>query len=546
MSPVFQIKNLKTRARILLLVTLAGMPALLLTIYEAMERRQAAERQARGEITRLVRLAALQQWQVIEGVRQMLLASSQIVSTLQNDPQRCRQFFAGLLAKNQQTFHAVGLFRADGELHCDARLTQNKANASDRSYFQLAKATGQFAVGAYQLGRVSGMQGVNFAYPIMDSENNVTAVTFAAMDLSSVARMAEATSLPSGAILNVVDQNGVVLARKPARGELVGQKLRNRRAMERLFSGTHGVFQAKDIVDVERLFAYEAVTQNPDGSYPIRVMISVPLDAVFADANKVLIRDVAGIVLATLFLLVGAWYGAELFVLRRIRALLRAAERVRAGDLNARTGIPYGREELGQVAQSFDEMAQALQRRDLELRELAITDPLTGLYNRRRLDELLPRELARGMRSGESVAVILIDLDYFKQVNDKFGHDTGDKVLMAVGKLLRGKVRGSDIACRYGGEEFALVLHETGIEAARRRAEDIRTAVNRLEIIALEKGGPENSTVKITASLGIAVFPQHGEDPEDLLRSADEALYEAKGAGRNRVVVSGVKGETPA
>jgi diguanylate cyclase (GGDEF)-like protein len=529
-------KNLKTRARILILVTLAGLPALLLTVYEAVERRQAAERQARGEITRLVRLAALQEWQVIEGVRQMLVASAQVVSTLKDDPARCNGFFVNLLAQNRETFHSMGVIDLDGRLACGSRTGKVTASASDRSYFLLAKDTGKFAVGEYQIGRVSRLEGISFGYPIADADGKVTAVAFAAMELTSLKRMADSVPLPAGGILNVLDKNGVILARKPEPSGRLGEKLRNAPVVKKLFSARQGVFEAKGTDGIGRVFAHEVVIQNPDGGYPIRVMVSVPLEQVFADADKALVRDVLGILLATAFLLVGAWYGTELFVLRKIRALLRAADRVRAGDLNARTGLPHGREELGQIARSFDEMAEALQRRERELREQAITDPLTGLYNRRRLDELLPRELARAARAGESVAVIIVDLDRFKRINDEFGHETGDRVLTAVGELFRTKVRGSDIACRYGGEEFALVLHETGREAARRRAEDLRAAINRLHLVQ-----PGQRAFRITASLGVALFPQHGEDPDDLLRAADEALYAAKGAGRNRVVLSGAE-----
>ena len=258
----------------------------------------------------------------------------------------------------------------------------------------------------------------------------------------------------------------------------------------------------------------------------------MPLNEVFADANRALIRDLIGFIVAILSLLLGAWYGAGLFVLRKIEALVGAAARMRSGDLNARTGIRYGEEELSQLARAFDDMAQALQQRERDLREQAITDPLTGLYNRRYLRELLQRELVRGARAGESIALILMDVDHFKHINDTFGHEAGDIVLTAVGALLRKNVRGSDIACRYGGEEFALVLPETGAESAQRRAEDIRLALGQLELKHLGK-----RIGKITASLGIALFPVHGEDMDSLLRVADEALYDAKGAGRDRVVV---------
>jgi len=154
------------------------------------------------------------------------------------------------------------------------------------------------------------------------------------------------------------------------------------------------------------------------------------------------------------------------------------------------------------------------------------------LYNRRYLNESLPRELARSGRSRTPVAVMLIDLDHFKRINDSFGHEAGDIVLTAMGALLKEKVRGSDIACRYGGEEFALILPETEEEAAARRAEDIRLAISAIQ---LTHGGKPLG--KVTASFGIALFPDHAGDTDSLLRAADVALYAAKGAGRNRVVV---------
>jgi diguanylate cyclase (GGDEF)-like protein len=134
------------------------------------------------------------------------------------------------------------------------------------------------------------------------------------------------------------------------------------------------------------------------------------------------------------------------------------------------------------------------------------------------------------------VAVMLIDLDRFKRINDSFGHEAGDVVLKAIAALLKGKVRGSDIACRYGGEEFALILPETGLDAAVRRAEDIRLAIAGLGLSYAEK-----PMGRITASFGIALFPNHGEHTDTLLRVADMALYAAKGAGRNRVVVGPVE-----
>jgi diguanylate cyclase (GGDEF)-like protein len=538
---VHDMTNLRTRTRILVLVILAALPALILTVYSAVERRGSEERQARAELTRLVKLAAMQQWQVIESARQMMVASSQILLTLLEDRQRCTRYFANLLAQNRNSYHAMGLFDENGELFCNAVTWRDRVYSGDRLYFRLARETGRFAVGEYQIGRVTGKAGINFGFPVKDAENRVRGVAFAGLDLDNLARMAEATPLPPEGILSVIDVKGTVLARKPALKERVGQKLWNPQVIDSILAGSEGILEAKGEDGVDWLLAHQVVYKNPDGAFPLRVLITVPMSQVFAEANRALIRDLLGILLATVFLLVGVWFGAEWLMLRKFRALLRAAERMQGGDLRARTGIRYGEEELSQLAQAFDDMAGALQQREQRLQEQAISDPLTGLYNRRYLSEFLPRELARSGRNATPVAVILIDLDHFKRVNDTFGHEAGDIVLTAVGNLLKANVRGSDIACRYGGEEFALILPETDVDAAARRAEGIR-----MQISVLKLGHAGKPLGKVTASFGIAMFPDHAQDTDELLRVADVALYAAKGAGRNRVLVgmrNGVESE---
>lgn len=174
------------------------------------------------------------------------------------------------------------------------------------------------------------------------------------------------------------------------------------------------------------------------------------------------------------------------------------------------------------------ELEKALQN----VREQAITDPLTGLLNRRYLLEYLPREVIRARRSGTSLAVIMIDLDHFKEVNDRFGHEAGDRVLKEVATQLQAYVRGSDIACRYGGEEFVFVLPSTTLESARRRAEDLRLAIKHLEL----KAG-DHAIGTLTASLGVVLYPDHATGADALISASDNLLYEAKNTGRDRVVI---------
>jgi diguanylate cyclase (GGDEF)-like protein len=166
------------------------------------------------------------------------------------------------------------------------------------------------------------------------------------------------------------------------------------------------------------------------------------------------------------------------------------------------------------------------------MRSLSIRDPLTGLFNRRYMEEVLVQELHRSTRNKTQLAVIMIDIDHFKKFNDEFGHDGGDAVLRALGAFLKKHVRGSDIACRYGGEEFLLVLSPSAAEGARQRAEKIREDARHL---SLSHAGADLGA--ITLSLGIALFPDHGAEGAAVVKAADLALYEAKRSGRNRVVM---------
>jgi diguanylate cyclase (GGDEF)-like protein len=167
------------------------------------------------------------------------------------------------------------------------------------------------------------------------------------------------------------------------------------------------------------------------------------------------------------------------------------------------------------------------------LRRQSIRDPLTGLFNRRYMEESLERELRRAARNQRTLGAIMIDMDHFKRFNDSFGHDAGDTLLKALGALLQESSRKDDIACRYGGEEFTLILPEASIEATSQRAEHLRQRVKNL---SLEYRG--QSLGQVTLSLGVAAFPQHGLTSDGLLRAADSALYQAKREGRDRVVVS--------
>lgn len=174
-----------------------------------------------------------------------------------------------------------------------------------------------------------------------------------------------------------------------------------------------------------------------------------------------------------------------------------------------------------------------LQRTKEELRQLAITDGLTGLYNYRYFKEQLLQELKRAQRHSLNISVVMIDIDHFKQYNDKNGHPAGDVVLKDIARLLRDNIRNIDLAARYGGEEFSLILIETDKPSAKIVSEKIRKLVEDYGF-AYESSQPDG---KLTISTGVAKFPEDGEDFDTLVSKADQRLYRAKEAGRNLIFV---------
>ena len=169
-----------------------------------------------------------------------------------------------------------------------------------------------------------------------------------------------------------------------------------------------------------------------------------------------------------------------------------------------------------------------------QLRDQSIRDVLTGLFNRRYMLETCRREFSRAARTDQSISILSIDIDHFKKYNDNHGHDAGDLVLRAVGNCLENLFRNEDIPCRFGGEEFVVILPGADADAALRRAEQLRSKVEDIVVRYLEKNLP-----RITVSIGVAVFPDAGDNPQVVLKAADEALYRAKEKGRNRVELSG-------
>jgi diguanylate cyclase (GGDEF)-like protein len=198
--------------------------------------------------------------------------------------------------------------------------------------------------------------------------------------------------------------------------------------------------------------------------------------------------------------------------------------------MDARTQLQVRAMELSQANEQLQAQLEEIQRLQDQLREQAIRDPLTNLFNRRYMQKIIERELAGAQRLQRTTAVLMMDIDHFKRLNDTFGHKAGDLMLQAFGALLRDETRAYDVACRYGGEEFVVIMPGATMEAGYRRAEQLRS---QFAEVRLDFSGSE---LRATVSVGVAIFPLHGETSDALLRAADQALYAAKAGGRNCVV----------
>jgi diguanylate cyclase (GGDEF)-like protein len=193
------------------------------------------------------------------------------------------------------------------------------------------------------------------------------------------------------------------------------------------------------------------------------------------------------------------------------------------------------------LARTFAEQS-ALALANLNMRDIlkmqSIRDPLTGLFNRRYMEEALDGELKRASRKKSSFGVLMIDVDHFKKLNDTFGHEAGDAVLRSLGSLLKTHFRGEDIVCRYGGEEFTVILPETSAEVVQKRSVDLCEAIKQMPV--QHRGQPLHS---VSLSIGVAMYGEQGTTGDSLLRSADSALYLAKQQGRDQVVVASAIGK---
>ena len=360
----------KLRVRLLALVLLAIFPALGLVLYTAFSQRRSAIREATASAQRIVRLAAAAQRQYVEASRQLLATLAQLKEVRPDRAEEAESLFRNL-AQVHSIYVNIGGIDPKGYVFASALPLTNRLYLGDRTYFQLARDTQKFAVGEYQVGRLTGRPTLNMAHPIKDRETGAfLGVVFVALDLNWLNQMAARAELPDGSTLTVLDRNGTILVRysiPEANQNWIGVSLTNNASiMKFLKSGVEAAGISSGLDGVRRLYTSTPLSRSM-GISDAHVIVGIPIQVAYSAANHTLIQNLIFLGIASVLALGAAWIGSDVFVLKQVQGLVEAATKMRKGDLTARSGADYMAGEIGQLSQSFDQMATTLERRVGEL-----------------------------------------------------------------------------------------------------------------------------------------------------------------------------------
>ena len=361
------------RSRLMLLVALAILPLAVMTVVGGMREREQAVQASEENLRRLTNLAAANEAQSIERARQILVDLASVPDLL-GPTAGCNALLADVLDRNEGYVN-FGLIQLNGDVSCSAVPMLHPVNLGDRSHFKRAISERRFIAGDYVFGRVIRRHTINLTYPVIDRSGTVAAVVFAAMDLAGLDTFVNDINLPPGSVLVTADANGTIISRRPDPERWFGSRVpaRLREAMQG--AGRRAVV-IQDEDGVERLHTFARVGAPTLSDYT--VTIGIPTEIVTAGARRAQLMSLVGLAATTMLALLAAWLAGDVLIVQRVRKLKDTATRIAAGDLDARSGIAYEREEIGQLAEALDGMAAILQKKEaargLAERELRAAD----------------------------------------------------------------------------------------------------------------------------------------------------------------------------
>lgn len=346
------------RVRLLLLILIAVIPALVVIVLSVLSERREAAAAAQRKALQIARVAAAEQRQLIAVAQQQLKLLAQLPPLIRLQPTACDRLLARLLTKDSP-YANYGVIGLDGDVVCSALPYDPAVNLGDRSYFRRTLQSKGFAVGDYQIGRITGVATVNFSYPLVGPSGKLRGVVFAALPLRWLERQIRTAGLPPGYEATVVDQSGRVLARYPDSDGWIGRKVDHSRWSKALRrAGHNSVVALRGLDGVERLYAFSQLTAGP-GTWVVYLSVGIPSKLAYARATNELDRSLWIFLLVVLLVFAAGWWGSRVFVIGPVNELLDATRRLARGDLRARAASVTRGGELGELAGAFNAMAEA-------------------------------------------------------------------------------------------------------------------------------------------------------------------------------------------
>jgi diguanylate cyclase (GGDEF)-like protein len=492
---------------------------------------------AAAEALDMARRAADGQREILVAARAMLQVMARAYVGMLATGTTCN-FYLTDLSSGVSWLHGMSVVGADGKVKCSSVRGVVGIDLSDRQHFQDAMATGDFVVSNYIVSRLTRKPTFVAAYPTQAIDPNVRAVILASVDLQWVSALIASLEQRHGSSVLLVDANGTVIVGDSGQQAWTGKRIDDTELFKSIGDRDQGTARGEGLDGERRVFGFVRVPSSD-----ARLIVGLNETDVLQRTDREIQVAYLQLGIFGLFVLLLAWFGGERLIVNPIQALARVAERFGRGDLRARAPRGAWAKEFAPLTNALNDMAQRLAEREEELRaanshlqELATSDSLSGLANRRGFDARLAADWQHAGKFGRPVALLMIDVDHFKLFNDRYGHVEGDVCLRRIGKLLRDSVRsGDDLPARYGGEEFSLLLPGADIDTALKRGERLRRDVE--DLCIAHASAPSGH---VTISIGVAsLVPGVTKNAEDLVEAADVALYAAKRRGRNTVVAHG-------
>ena len=525
---------LSLRMRLMLLVFIAVAPVIGERIHGlhqlADERMQAAEFAALD----LARQAADVQDDLLSSAKTMLKTVSLTDQARRPASEGCSEF-AEQVQQSVEWLSTLSIASPSGEILCASSPESLGISISDRPHFRQALDTRALAVSDYLVSKSGNKPIIALASPRLDKSGKVDAIVLATIELKSLDRLIGAISSRLNVSAFLVDSTGTLLAQYPRRPNVAPDQYREHPLVHTVLERPYGTLIAEGLTGERKVFGFVSLTAGN-----ARLVVGLPEMDVLTSINQQLHQWYLGLLALTAAILLGVWWGGERFVVRPIAQFAARAVQVGMGHYDGAQSRPtlLLPSEFVPLDHALGRMARTLASRELELQKsnkhlgrLAQTDSLTGLGNRRRFDAKLSKIASKCVAEDVPLSVLLLDVDLFKQFNDRYGHPAGDACLQAIANEIRALCPRPAATARYGGEEFVILLPNVGLLDANQLAERLRAAISALAI-----PHQQSPFGVVTVTVGVACGTGRNRTPaQELVHAADAALYVGKQEGRNCV-----------